>query len=372
MTMPRPSSSSRRTSAITSRERGEREIVAPHRLDRDAVAAHGRDRLGELVDVARGEPVAPGRDLAEVAGRPVGRIDHRLHGDGGLAPRLVEGAEISGDCGIHRRRPCCASIATHRSESSSFFRPQRCNSGRPLECGTHIAMQNTADQNRRTGVAICRCRSMMAMLTPQVGPLMHAIVTLALAALLPLAAPARADDFYQGKTLTIVVGYTAGGGYDINARLVSRHFGRHIPGTPNIVVVNMPGAGSLRSLEHHRTARAEGRHRHRPVRLHPDHQLAADARQGADRFPQVQMDRQRRSRIWRSATSGTRSRPRRSPTCSACRRSTWGAPIPAPPPTPSSASCASCSTSMCTRSPAMPAARKASSPSSAASSKAAA
>jgi tripartite-type tricarboxylate transporter receptor subunit TctC len=62
--------------------------------------------------------------------------------------------------------------------------------------------------------------------------------------------PAAAQHFYQGKTLTIVVGYSAGGGYDINARLISRHIGRHIPGAPNVVVVNMPGAGSLRSLEH--------------------------------------------------------------------------------------------------------------------------
>src|SRR3954471_10373108 len=76
------------------------------------------------------------------------------------------------------------------------------------------------------------------------------ISTLALAALALLAAPARADDFYQGKTLTLVVGYSAGGGYDINARLISRHIGRHIPGTPTVVVVNMPGAGSLRSVEH--------------------------------------------------------------------------------------------------------------------------
>src|SRR4029079_353058 len=44
--------------------------------------------------------------------------------------------------------------------------------------------------------------------------------------------------------------YTVGGGYDINARLVARHIGRHIPGNPNVVVVNMPGAGSLRTLEH--------------------------------------------------------------------------------------------------------------------------
>jgi tripartite-type tricarboxylate transporter receptor subunit TctC len=78
---------------------------------------------------------------------------------------------------------------------------------------------------------------------------MHRIA-LALTALLLLATPARADDFYQGKTLTIVVGYTVGGGYDINARLVARHIGKHIPGSPNVVVNNMPGAGSLRALEH--------------------------------------------------------------------------------------------------------------------------
>src|SRR5262245_929250 len=79
---------------------------------------------------------------------------------------------------------------------------------------------------------------------------MYVFAALALAALLQVTAPAYANDFYQGKTLTIVVGYTTGGGYDINARLVSRHISRHIPGAPNIVVVNMPGAGSLRSLEH--------------------------------------------------------------------------------------------------------------------------
>jgi tripartite-type tricarboxylate transporter receptor subunit TctC len=76
------------------------------------------------------------------------------------------------------------------------------------------------------------------------------IAAFALAALALLTAPARADDFYQGKTLTLVVGYSAGGGYDINARLIARHIGRHIPGSPTVVVVNMPGAGSLRSLEH--------------------------------------------------------------------------------------------------------------------------
>ena len=60
--------------------------------------------------------------------------------------------------------------------------------------------------------------------------------------------PANADDFYKGKTLTIVVGFTAGGGFDINARMLARHIGRHIPGNPDVIVQNMPGAASLKSV----------------------------------------------------------------------------------------------------------------------------
>ena len=68
-------------------------------------------------------------------------------------------------------------------------------------------------------------------------------------ALASLAAmPASADavsDFYQGKTVEIYVGFTAGGGYDIYARLLGNHIGKHIPGNPNVIVKNMPGAGSV-------------------------------------------------------------------------------------------------------------------------------
>ena len=53
-------------------------------------------------------------------------------------------------------------------------------------------------------------------------------------------AVAQADDFYKGKTITILVGFSPGGGFDINARLLSRHLGRHIPGQPEVVVTNMP------------------------------------------------------------------------------------------------------------------------------------
>lgn len=63
-----------------------------------------------------------------------------------------------------------------------------------------------------------------------------------------IALPAAADpveDFYKGKRLRMVIGYTTGGGYDVYARVLARYMGKHIPGQPNVVPQNMPGAGSL-------------------------------------------------------------------------------------------------------------------------------
>lgn len=53
-------------------------------------------------------------------------------------------------------------------------------------------------------------------------------------------------EFYKGKTVEIYIGYSTGGGYDVYARLLARHLGKHIPGNPTIVAKNMEGAGSLR------------------------------------------------------------------------------------------------------------------------------
>lgn len=52
-------------------------------------------------------------------------------------------------------------------------------------------------------------------------------------------------DFYNGKTVTVVVGFAPGGGYDVTARLVAKHLKDHIPGHPTVIVENRPGAGSL-------------------------------------------------------------------------------------------------------------------------------
>jgi len=58
------------------------------------------------------------------------------------------------------------------------------------------------------------------------------------------------EEFYRGKTINLIIGYSVGGGYDLYGRLVSRHIGKHIPGRPSIVPQNMTGAGSLRAAQY--------------------------------------------------------------------------------------------------------------------------
>jgi len=58
------------------------------------------------------------------------------------------------------------------------------------------------------------------------------------------------EAFYKGRQINLIVGYGPGGGYDLAARLVARHIGRFIPGTPSVVVQNMVGAGSLRAANY--------------------------------------------------------------------------------------------------------------------------
>src|SRR5262245_4358346 len=57
--------------------------------------------------------------------------------------------------------------------------------------------------------------------------------------------PDAVAEFYRGKQITLIAGVAAGGGYDLLARLMARHLGKHIPGNPHIVVQNMPAANSL-------------------------------------------------------------------------------------------------------------------------------
>ncbi len=76
------------------------------------------------------------------------------------------------------------------------------------------------------------------------------VIQIAAAAGIASANAQPANDFYKGRTLNLVVGYGVGGGYDVYARMLARHLPRHIPGTPTVIVQNMPGAGSLTALRH--------------------------------------------------------------------------------------------------------------------------
>jgi tripartite-type tricarboxylate transporter receptor subunit TctC len=64
------------------------------------------------------------------------------------------------------------------------------------------------------------------------------------------ALAAGAEDFYKGKTVSLIIGYSVGGGYDAYGRLVARHLGKHIPGNPSVVPQNMTGAGSLKAANY--------------------------------------------------------------------------------------------------------------------------
>jgi tripartite-type tricarboxylate transporter receptor subunit TctC len=79
---------------------------------------------------------------------------------------------------------------------------------------------------------------------------MRAATGLAIAALLLGCQTATAQDaiadFYRGRTVILQVGSEPGGGYDVVARAVAPHIGKHIPGNPNVIVQNVPGGGSLR------------------------------------------------------------------------------------------------------------------------------
>jgi tripartite-type tricarboxylate transporter receptor subunit TctC len=82
-------------------------------------------------------------------------------------------------------------------------------------------------------------------------PVMRIITTGIATAILAFSAIATVQaqspaDFYKGKNVDLMIGYSVGGGYDVYARLIARHMGKHIPGNPTVTPKNMEGAGSLR------------------------------------------------------------------------------------------------------------------------------
>ena len=90
--------------------------------------------------------------------------------------------------------------------------------------------------------------------------MLRQITMVILAAMLMWPMPLVAQEsFFKGKTVRIVVGFAAGGGFDTYSRAMARYWGRHIPGNPSIIVENMAGAGSLIAANHvYKAARPDG------------------------------------------------------------------------------------------------------------------
>lgn len=95
-----------------------------------------------------------------------------------------------------------------------------------------------------------------ALLRKSVGPVLTLVLTLGLFA---PSSPARAADFYEGKTIRLIAGTTPGGGFDTYARTIARRLPAHIPGNPRIVVQNMPGGGFVIAANYlYRVAKPDG------------------------------------------------------------------------------------------------------------------
>ncbi|MBI2992417.1 MAG: hypothetical protein HYY47_09835 [Deltaproteobacteria bacterium] len=86
------------------------------------------------------------------------------------------------------------------------------------------------------------------------------VVTLLVLVSLVASAPRQVSgqEFYKDKTIRIIVGFAAGGGFDTYARIIARHMGKHIPGNPTIIVENMGGAGSLLAANHLYRSKPDG------------------------------------------------------------------------------------------------------------------
>jgi tripartite-type tricarboxylate transporter receptor subunit TctC len=107
--------------------------------------------------------------------------------------------------------------------------------------------------------------------------ILSAVALVACGSANPVAAQ-NAPSFFAGQTITFYVGLSAGGGYDINARLVAKHIGRHIPGNPQVIVRNMPGGGGLVMTNYvANVAAKDGLHIGAPQRGIPFEPLLGDA-----------------------------------------------------------------------------------------------
>jgi tripartite-type tricarboxylate transporter receptor subunit TctC len=110
---------------------------------------------------------------------------------------------------------------------------------KPIHLSQAMACKNT--ENRWTGIPFFSSSRML---------LLSALLMLMTMADDNPAAADSALDFYRGRDISLFISTGPGGGYDSYGRVLARHYGRHLPSSPNIIVQNMPGAGGLRATNH--------------------------------------------------------------------------------------------------------------------------
>jgi tripartite-type tricarboxylate transporter receptor subunit TctC len=117
----------------------------------------------------------------------------------------------------------------------------------------------TAEPKSLAGVDGCLSAQLNTHQREQTMMLRRTLFTTAVAAaaLLTYAGSEAAEDFYAGKTIKFIIGSNPGGGYDIYARTLAEHLVRHLPGNPEIVPMNMPGAGSAKAASYMATIAAK-------------------------------------------------------------------------------------------------------------------
>src|SRR5215467_9991674 len=151
-----------------------------------------------------------------------------------------------------RRGRCAAKKKTFADKTASRPRGLRQDSTQAQQAADVFSRNAHTDSDRQT---LLHATILAAFVARRLGGSMDRLgrsmtrlaLLLAAAALFTTgrAAAQSVSEFYAGRQITFIVGASAGGGYDRQARLVARHLGKHIPGTPTIIVQNMPGAGSL-------------------------------------------------------------------------------------------------------------------------------
>src|SRR5262245_14357780 len=181
---------------------------------------------------------------ASVASRAAVLASDRSAGiDGWLTIPVAHSALYTGCRDRAHRLLTLAQLIVHRPIGYAFNAPSTSSANRTLCRSEPRRSRGRALSLSRSAVSWPRTHSEDEMARRRI--LFALFTALTMAALAAPAAAQSVADFYRGKTITMAVGTSPGGDYDLRMRMVGRHIGKHIPGNPTVIATNMPGAGQM-------------------------------------------------------------------------------------------------------------------------------